>query len=97
MNDDFMNDFEQTTNEIISIIDKDPTKEGCDAALKHLSANKARLKEKYQKNLGTEDGIKKYGMFMGKINARFQDLEKKYPAIKKDIDYVGGQALMFDH
>ena len=101
--DDFMTDYDATATEMIRIVNENPTKEGTDKALDYLHKSQPRLKEKMQR--GVESAGKSgdaeptrlaYGRLMSNISARFEELQKKYPALNKDIEYLRTQTLLIN-
>ena len=101
--DDFMTDYDETATEMIRIVNENPTKEGTDKALDYLHKSQPRLKEKMQRGVeaagksgDAEPTRLAYGRLMSNISARFEELQKKYPAINKDIEYLRTSTLLIN-
>ena len=95
--DAFTVEYGQVVDEVVKIIDDNPTKEGVDKARSYFNSRESRLKEKMDRGLmpdresvlanRVDERVReKYGAYSGVISMRMDDLSKRHPNIKEEID-----------
>jgi len=105
--DAFTNEYGKVVDEVVKIVDNDPTKEGVEKARGHFNSNESRLKAIMDKGLMPDrDAViankvdqsvrEKYRAYTGSVSMRMDDLSKRHPNIKDEVDKLRLAVLRID-
>ncbi|MBV9215812.1 MAG: hypothetical protein JO053_06515 [Acidobacteria bacterium] len=97
--DNFTREYASTIDNIVAIIDKDPTDAGVTKAVEYSSSRHLDLHDKFHEGLksGSATIQDAYTKALNNGSARVRALGDKYPNIKKDMDFLSHSVSRMDN
>lgn len=101
--DSFTDEYQRVTDEVVQMIEENPTKDGVEKARKHYNSRESWLRDRLDWGLKPDkDGVvsetvrNRYLVVTADTGIRLDALAKKYPDVGKDIDHLRVDMLRID-